>query len=192
MQPVGVETQRLILRQWLPGDAGPFADMCADPEVMRWIGAGTTLTRTESLSAMVSFQQPWQDDGFGLFALELAETGEFAGFCGFAVPRFLPEILPCIEIGWRLPRSLWGRGLATEAARACLRFGFEDLGLDEVVSIHQIGNDASQRIMMKLGMKRERTTTDPSCRKRVNVYRIRRVEPDCAIPGRARPRGARR
>lgn len=172
MQPPRLETDRLILRDWAPQDVRPFSRMCADPQVMRYIGSGRCLSADESAAAVAAFRSSWDRHGFGLFALETRDTGDFAGFCGLSIPSFLPEILPAVEIGWRLAGEFWGRGLATEAARECLRFGFDDAGLDEVSSIHQIGNDASERIMRKLGMVLERRTVDPTCRRRVNVYRI--------------------
>src|SRR5471032_1571712 len=89
--------------------------------------------------------------GFGLFAVEIRSTGELAGFIGLSVPDFLLEVLAAVEVGWRLGRSHWGQGLATEAAAAAVRFGFEERGLERIVSIAQVGNDASERIMTKLG-----------------------------------------
>lgn len=168
-----LNTPRLTLRQWVSDDIRPFAEMCADAEVMRWIGSGRTLSMEESRSAVERIASFWDRNGFGLFAVEVKASGAFAGFCGLSIPTFLPEILPAVEIGWRLARGVWGQGYATEAAGACLRFGFSEAGLDEIISIHQIGNDASERIMKKLGMEWDRSTTDPTCLKQINVYRIR-------------------
>jgi RimJ/RimL family protein N-acetyltransferase len=92
------------------------------------------------------------------------------------VPEFLPEVMPAVEIGWRLGRRFWGAGLATVAARAALRFGLIDRGLQRIVSIAQVGNDASERIMAKLGMHLERETFDPSCGRQVRVYVITGAE----------------
>jgi RimJ/RimL family protein N-acetyltransferase len=77
------------------------------------------------------------------------------------VPDFLPEVLPAVEIGWRLGRQFWGQGYASEAAHAALEFAVEDCGLDRVISIARIGNDASENVMRKLGMTPERQTTHP-------------------------------
>ena len=110
--------------------------------------------------------------GFGLFALELRATGELIGFAGLAVSEFLPEVMPAVEIGWRLGRPFWGQGLATEAARVALRFGLIARGLERIVSIAQVGNGASEGIMSKLGMCLERETVDPTCNRPVRVHAI--------------------
>lgn len=157
-----IETERLVLRRWEAGDLEPYAAICADREVMRWIGDGTTRTVEECAASIKRFEQMWEERGFGPFAVELRRTGRLVGFNGFLSPDFLPEILPAVEIGWRLARNVWGQGLATEGAAAALHFGFDTLGFERVVSIYQIGNSASGRVMEKLGMRLERETVDPA------------------------------
>jgi RimJ/RimL family protein N-acetyltransferase len=169
-----LSTDRLLLRRWRQEDLDPYAELCADPAVMRWIGNGRVRTREECAKAISAFERAWDEHGFGLFALELQASGRLIGFVGLSVPDFLPEILPSVEIGWRLAADQWGKGLATEGARATLAFGFGQAGLDRIVSIHQVGNDASGRIMEKLGMRLERETVDPSCGRQVRVYEITR------------------
>jgi RimJ/RimL family protein N-acetyltransferase len=171
-----VVTERLVLRRWKADDLEPYAEICADSEVMRWIGRGQVRTREECARAVAAFERAWEDRGFGLFAVELRASRGFIGFVGLSVPDFLPEILPSVEIGWRLAAAQWGKGLATEGARAALAFGFGHLGLDRIVSIYQVGNDASGRIMEKLGMHFERETVDPSCARPVRVYAITRAD----------------
>lgn len=95
------------------------------------------------------------EHGFGLWALEVVATGEFIGFTGLSKPRFAAHFMPAVEIGWRLARSAWGRGYATEAARRALRFGFEDVGLPEIVSFTAIGNHRSRAVMARIGMVRD-------------------------------------
>lgn len=163
-------TERLVLRRWSMDDVQPYSDMCANPEVMRWIGTGRVLTKQQCAAEVSSFENSWDTYGFGLFALERRDTHEFIGYTGLAVPDFLPEILPAVEIGWRLARNAWGRGYATEAARASLDFGLRVLRLDRIVSIHEIGNDASGRIMQKIGMTFERETV--AFGRPVRVYEI--------------------
>lgn len=175
----GIETGRLLLRDWKVGDLDPYARMCADPAVMRWIGSGQTKTPDQCAEAIRQFEDHWSRLGFGLFAVEVKGNRNFIGFAGLATPEFLPEVLPAVEIGWRLARNAWGRGYGTEAARACMEFGFKDVGLAEIVSIHQIGNDASERIMKKIGMQFDRRTIDPSCDRAVNVYRKSRPTHYC-------------
>ena len=178
-----LSTERLVLRRWWPEDLGPYAEMCADPDVMRWIGNGGVRTREECASAIAAFERAWVDRGFGLVAMELQASGRFIGFVGLSVPAFLPEILPSVEIGWRLAADQWGKGLATEGARATLEFGFGRVGLTRVVSIHQVGNGASERIMEKLGMRFERETVDPSCHRPVRVWEITRSDWGQREPG---------
>ena len=169
-------TERLVLRRWKDDDLGAYAAICADPEVMRWIGRGTILSPEACAEAIVGFERDWDEHGFGLFATELRASRRFLGFIGLSVPEFLPEVLPAVEIGWRLARDAWGQGLATEGARAALRFGLSELELGRIVSIHQVGNLASGRIMKKLEMRFERRTVDPTCGRPVHVYQI--IRPD--------------
>lgn len=171
-----LETKRLLLRRWLPQDLRPYARMCSDPDVMRWIGDGRTLSHHECAAAIRKFERDWAERGFGLFAVELKGSAEFIGFCGLSIPTFLPEIYPSVEIGWRFAAAVWGQGIGTEAAQASMTYAFDEAGLDEIVAIHQIGNDASERIMQKLGMHFDLETVDPNCGRRVNVYRKRREQ----------------
>ncbi|MFE0043851.1 GNAT family N-acetyltransferase [Streptomyces albireticuli] len=167
-----LRTPRLTLRRWREDDLGPLAEINADPEVMRWIGDGSVLDREETAAAVARWEREWEERGVGLFAVEVRETGRLAGFAGLSVPEYLPEILPTVEIGWRLGRSHWGRGLATEAARVVLDFALRDRGVGRVVSVHRVGNDSSAKIMRKLGMRRDRETTDPVHRVPVCVHVI--------------------
>ncbi|MEE1783713.1 GNAT family N-acetyltransferase [Streptomyces sp. SP17BM10] len=175
---VRIETPRLILRRWREEDVAPMAAINGDPEVMRWIADGRPLAEADTRRFTALVEQRWDEQGFGLFALEVRETGELAGFTGLAVPHFLPEVLPAVEVGWRLARTFWGRGYATEAAREAVRFGFEDCGLDRLVSIAQIGNTASEHVMDKLGMVVERETTTPATGRRVRVHELTREQYD--------------
>lgn len=166
-----LETERLRLRQGRDDDLDAYAALCADPEVMRWLGAsGTPLTRDESAVQLDAFRRHWIDEGFGLWCAAPKATDECIGFIGLAIPRFLPEVLPCVEIGWRLARASWGRGLATEGARAALDFGFGTVGLDRIVSVARPENRASWNVMEKLGMAVERRTVHPEHHFDVVVY----------------------
>lgn len=146
---------RLVLRRWRDRDLEPFAAMNADPEVMEHFPA--LLSREESDALVQRFEAGFEARGFGVWALEVAATGEFIGFCGLSVPSFEAPFTPAVEIGWRLARPHWGQGYATESARAALTFGFEDVGLDEVVSFTTRANERSQAVMRRLGM-----THDPA------------------------------
>ncbi|MFF3543270.1 GNAT family N-acetyltransferase [Streptomyces platensis] len=169
---VVLETPRLILRRWREEDVAPMAAINADPEVMRWIRDGSVRDEQQTRGGIQAWEREWESQGFGLFAVEIRSTGELAGFTGLSVPDFLPEVLPAVEVGWRLGRSHWGQGLATEAARAAVRFGLEDRGLERIVSIAQVGNDASERIMAKLGMQPVRETVNPAGGRRVRVFEL--------------------
>ena len=128
-----LETERLLLRGWQPSDDAPFAALNADPEVTRYLSG--PMTRGESDELVARIRGHWQDHGFGLYAVEVKDSGAFAGFVGLAIPSFLPDVLPAVEVGWRLAREHWGKGYATEGARASLRYGFEELELRQIISI---------------------------------------------------------
>ena len=170
-----IEAERLVLRRWQPSDVAPFAALCADAQVMRYIGDGGVRTDkgiadwTRRLDACIA------ETGLGLFAVERRDTGAFIGFTGLSTPDFLPEVLPATEIGWRLARDQWGHGFASEAATAALAYA-KDRVTDPIVSICQVGNDASVRIMEKIGLSFDRRTTDPTCCRDVLVYRFPYVE----------------
>lgn len=115
------------------------------------------LTRAESDASIDRFETHFDDRGFGVWALEVAETGEFIGFTGLSTPRFTAHFMPAVEIGWRLIRSAWGHGYASEAARRALHVGFADHGLPEIVSFTAVGNLRSRAVMERIGM-----THDPA------------------------------
>ncbi|WP_329262113.1 GNAT family N-acetyltransferase [Actinoallomurus sp. NBC_01490] len=144
-----------MLRRWRDGDREPFAAMNADPEVMEHFPA--TLTRYESDALIDRIETRFDEYGFGLWALEVAETGQFIGFTGLSVPGFNAHFTPAVEVGWRLSRSSWGHGYATEAARRALAFAFDDVELAEVVSFTSHTNLRSQMVMKRIGM-----TNDPA------------------------------
>jgi RimJ/RimL family protein N-acetyltransferase len=149
--PPQLRTPRLLLRGWTDDDRKPFAEMNADPAVMEFFPA--VMTAEESNAFVDRIQIGFAEHGFGLWALEELGSGSFLGFTGLSVPTFEAPFLPAVEIGWRLRRSGWGHGYATEAARAALEFGFGDLGLAEVVSFTARVNRRSTAVMERLGMR---------------------------------------
>lgn len=171
MSQPSIKTGRLLLRRWRDDDVEPFAAMCSDPEVMRYIGSGATRTRAQAQASIEAYERDWEKKGYGLCAVELLEDGGFLGFTGLSEPTFLPEVMPAVEIGWRFARQSWGKGYASEAARAALEYGLKDLGLSEIVSIYQAENHASERIIQKLGMLFDREAIDPTCGRVIQVYR---------------------
>jgi RimJ/RimL family protein N-acetyltransferase len=165
-----VETERLLLRGWRAGDADALAAINADPEVMRFIGTGARLDRGRSDQLLARFAREWEECGFGLWALqERTAPDALLGFCGLSVPTFLPEVLPAVEVGWRLARDAWGRGVATEAARAALAFGFGAAGIAEIIAIVDPRNARSLRVCAKLGMTPRADRVHPVTRGRVRV-----------------------
>lgn len=146
-------TDRLLLRGWRDEDRPPFAAMNADREVMQHFPA--PLSRDESDALADRAAEHVEAEGWGLWAVEVRGTGEFIGFVGLAVPRFEAPFTPATEVGWRLARSAWGHGYASEAARAALDVGFQELGLDELVSFTAVGNTRSRAVMQRLGMTRD-------------------------------------
>jgi RimJ/RimL family protein N-acetyltransferase len=153
--PREIRTERLLLRQWVQADRRPFAELNADARVMEHFR--TVLTRTESDAFVDRIDSHFDRHGFGLWAVEVPGQIPFIGFVGLAVPPFDAPFTPCVEIGWRLVVDCWGRGYATEAARAALAFGFGPLALDEIVSFTVPENERSRRVMARLGM-----THDPA------------------------------
>lgn len=153
MSTARFETPRLLLRGWRETDREPFAAMNADPLVMRYFPS--TLTAEESDALMEGIRSSLERRGFGLWALAIKGTDEFAGFLGLSVPSFETHFTPCIEIGWRLAARFWNQGLATEGAAAVLLHAFETLSLPEVVSFTSASNTPSRRVMEKIGMFRD-------------------------------------
>lgn len=171
MSDTEIRTSRLLLRRWRAEDVEPFAAICRDPELMRYIGSGTTQTHEQAALSVDAFEREWEENGYGLFAVEFVGGDQMIGFTGLAVATFLPEILPTVELGWRFARSAWGNGYATEAAQAALDFALVQLRLPEVVSIYQTNNHASARIVQKLRMRFDRETVDATCGRLIEVYR---------------------
>ncbi len=115
----------------------------------------STLTRRESDGLVDRIEEHFEVHGFGLWAVELIETGEFAGYVGLAHATFPAHFTPAVEVGWRLARRFWGRGLAPEGAAAALTDGFDRLGFDEIVSFTAATNLKSRRVMDKLAMSHD-------------------------------------
>lgn len=147
-----LRTERLLLRRWRDADRAPFAELNADPVVMEHFYEQPDRAASDDLVDRI--EAHFDREGWGLWALEV-EDGRFAGFVGlWPTPPHL-AFSPAVEVGWRLARHAWGRGVATEAARAALADGWERVGLDEVVSMTTTTNLRSQAVMRKLGMTRD-------------------------------------
>jgi RimJ/RimL family protein N-acetyltransferase len=145
-----LRTERLLLRGWRDEDLAPFARMNADPRVMEFFPQ--TYDEAESAEGLARIRAHFAVHGFGLWAVEVAGGPSFVGMVGLAVPSFQAAFTPCVEVGWRLLTEHWGKGYATEGAEAAIRFGFEQLGLVEIVSFTTANNSKSRRVMERLGM----------------------------------------
>jgi ribosomal-protein-alanine N-acetyltransferase len=143
-------TERLVLRGWRATDREPFAAMGQDARVMRFLGPRLSRAASDALADRI--EAHFAEHGFGLWAVEAPGVADFVGFVGLARPGFQAHFTPCIELGWRLAAEHWGRGYATEAARAAARFGFAQLGLTEIVAFTTRENRASRAVMERLGM----------------------------------------
>ncbi|WP_042364034.1 GNAT family N-acetyltransferase [Streptacidiphilus neutrinimicus] len=175
---ITLTTDRLLLRPPAQEDIDPLLEMNTDPEVMRYIGDGSLgPVDRESTAAIVSrAREGWARNGFGMLSVITRDGGKYAGWVTLAVPRFLPQILPAVEIGWRFRRGFWGRGYATEAAAPLLDFAFAEAELDRVVSIRHPDNHRSGRVMEKLGLRFAEEAVVPAHGTRVLVDAITREE----------------
>ena len=144
---VRIETDRLILRMFREDDLEPYAKICADPDVMRYLGDGKPLTRSEAWRQMAMILGHWHLRGYGLWAVEERATGHLIGRLG----HFNPEGWPGFELGWVLGKPYWGRGYATEGARRALDYAFTDMGRDHVISLIYPANAASIRVAERIG-----------------------------------------
>ncbi len=145
------QTDRLKLRQWRDSDRQPFAEINSDPRVMEFYP--NVLTRHDSDAMIDRTRGLIEQQGWGFWAVERKNDNRFIGFVGLNIPSDALPFSPCVEIGWRLAYEHWGKGYATEAARAALITGFEDLGLAEIVSFTSVRNNRSRAVMQRLGMK---------------------------------------
>jgi len=144
-------THRLILRQWLPNDYSLFSKINADSDVMKYYPS--ILTESESNRFAKKAESLISKRGWGFWAVELKEDNSFIGFVGLHEPEADLPFTPCVEIGWRLSKKYWGKGYATEAARAVLNYAFDVLQLNEVVSFASLQNAKSKSVMERLKME---------------------------------------
>lgn len=164
--PLGdILTERLDLRRFVASDLDDLANVFAYPEVWQF-PYGRAFTRAETQAFLDAQMQEWDESGFGCWAARERTSGELLGYVGVSVPRFLPEILPAVEVGWRFAPSAWGKGYAAEGARAALDESFGTLGLDVVCSVPQADNPRSVRVAERLGMRLVRQVAIPANERR--------------------------
>jgi RimJ/RimL family protein N-acetyltransferase len=152
-------SERLGFRNWIKNDLPEFATMNADSEVMQHFP--NPLTEIETAELIDRLERHYEVNGFTYFATELLETGELIGFIGLALQDYKSDFTPAVDIGWRLKKSVWGNGYATEGARKCLDFAFNKLNLTRVIATCAVKNTKSENVMIKLGMEKVGTFKHP-------------------------------
>ena len=148
-----IRTPRLILREWRQSDLAKFAQINADPLVMKHFPSVLSQQQSDDLAARISHH--FSTHGWGLWAVEIPDQTDFIGFIGLHTVPFQAAFTPAVEVGWRLASPFWGRGYATEGAKAAIQYGFETLQLDQIVSFTVPTNLPSRRVMEKLGMSHD-------------------------------------
>ncbi|WP_338884822.1 GNAT family N-acetyltransferase [Xenorhabdus sp. TH1] len=152
-----LETERLRLRAWKAEDREPFFHLSSNPDVMEFFP--DILTKAQSNTFIDNCIHKFETQGgWGLWAVELKQNGEFIGSVGLNVPNIKFPFSPFVEIGWRLDKPFWGKGYTCEAARRIFDFAFTEIGLEEVVAFTTVSNYRSENVMKKLGMVRDEKT----------------------------------
>ncbi|MBS0235714.1 MAG: GNAT family N-acetyltransferase [Proteobacteria bacterium] len=151
--PTIIETDRLLLRTWKKEDADSYWRINQDTKVLEFLMGPLTMEQVREF--MTQCNAGIAEHKFGLFAVEVKESGEMIGFIGLNIPRFEAHFTPAVEIGWRLASDSWGKGYATEGAKACLEYGFNVVALKEIVSFTVPSNTRSRRVMEKIGMRQD-------------------------------------
>ena len=152
---ISITTSRLILRSWQEGDVESFYQVNQDRHVIEYLAGSLTYQQVRDF--IDKHNQQLKQRGYTLWAVELKHTRELIGFVGLNFIDFEASFTPAVEIGWRLGSQYWGRGYATEAAQAVLAYGFNTIGLTEIVSFTVPANQRSIRLMERLGMQRDQT-----------------------------------
>lgn len=162
-----LETDRLVLRQLTEADFDAYAELCADPDVMRFLG-GKILSRPDAWRHLATMVGQWRLRGFGAYAAVEKASGAFAGRIGFNQP----EGWPGFEVGWTLKREHWGKGLASEAAARCLEHAFTEMERDRVISLIHPDNEPSRRVAARIGERPAGTTELPDVEGVIDVWAI--------------------
>ena len=145
-------SERLGFRNWTAEDIPLMAAINADREVMHFFPATQSAQQTADFVARM--QKSYHDNGFCYFAVDTLVDGAFIGFIGLAVQTFQASFTPCVDIGWRLAKKNWNRGYATEGAKRCMQYGFNELNLQKILALAPKINTPSERVMKKTGMKK--------------------------------------
>ena len=178
---ISIETPRLLLRAWSEEDILPFYNMGQDPQVMEYFPSLWSMELVRDFVERMKIQLV--DKKYTLWAAEEKSSNQFIGFIGLNYPAWEASFTPCVEIGWRLASPFWGKGYATEGAKAVLDYAFNELNLDQVVSFTVPDNIRSRRVMEKLGMERDvegdffHPKVDPEHRFSKHVFYFINIEP---------------
>jgi RimJ/RimL family protein N-acetyltransferase len=176
---VSLPTSRLLLRSWRDADVAAYAELSADLAVMEFLRPVAEPGAAEAWAARV--RSHWRQHGFGQWVVEIPGEASLIGVIGLSTVTYKAHFTPAVEVAWRLARTQWGHGYATEAARAALDYGFDTLGLAEIVAITVPANLRSRRVMERLGMTRmpeddfDHPNVPDGPLKRCVLYRLRRI-----------------
>jgi len=144
------KSQRLGFRNWTDNDLKDLEEINSDPEVMEFFP--NILSKKETEDLLQRLIKHYEDRKYTYFATEILETGELIGFIGLAYQTYKTEFTPATDIGWRLKKSAWGKGYATEGAKRCLEYAFNELKMNKIFSICTLNNSKSENVMKKIGM----------------------------------------
>lgn len=145
-----IKTERLIMRPWKEEDFDSFARLNADPRVMEFFPGVLTQEESDQFAKRICIAMKQQ--GWGLWAVSIPDVADFIGYIGLAPVNFVADFTPAVEVGWRLAYDFWNKGYATEGAQAAVKYGFENVHLNEIVSFTAVNNMRSRRVMEKIGM----------------------------------------
>ncbi|CAA0177618.1 GNAT family N-acetyltransferase [Tenacibaculum maritimum] len=157
------KSERLGFRKWKESDLSEFTKINADLDVMEHFPK--LLTKKETADFIKRANNQYNKNGCCYFAIEILKSGEFIGFIGLALQNYKTDFTPAIDIGWRLKKSAWGKGFATEGAGRCIEFGFQKLNLKNIISFCTEKNKNSENVMKKIGMKKIGTFNHPKLNK---------------------------
>ena len=146
------KSDRLGFREWSKNDLEEFLKLNSDEEVMEHFPK--ILSKEEVEEFIEKLKNHFEKNGYTYYAIEILDEKEFIGMIGIAFQEYQTKFTPAIDIGWRLKKSAWGKGYATEGAKRCLKYAFDELGIDKIISVCTIKNQKSENVMKKIGMKK--------------------------------------
>lgn len=171
-----LETERLTMRPWTRDDIEVYAELFSNDEIMRFSLMRRGMTREEAAESLERHVAHFEKHGYGYWAVTPKDVGRIVGYTGLQVPYWFPDLLPSVEVGYRYHPDHWGRGYATEAARASLRYGFETAGLEEIIAIYEPANVRSGMVMERIGMHHVEDVRDPTDSMPLRIFSISRAE----------------